>query len=82
MRKIIAALVVSLDGFIEGPHGVPTDRLVRPLLLPGMGKEQGAADGPLLFPKVGVAQRAPLDASALSRCGGPGRSRAQAEVGA
>ena len=27
--------------------------------------------------EIGVAQRAPLDASALSRCGGPGRSRAK-----
>jgi hypothetical protein len=37
---------------------IPTDWLVQPLLLSGMGKEQGAADGPLLLP-IGVAQRAP-----------------------
>jgi hypothetical protein len=30
---------------------MPTDRLVRPLPLSGMGKEQGAADSALLLPK-------------------------------
>jgi hypothetical protein len=30
---------------------MPTDRLVRPLPLSGIGKEQGAADSALLFPK-------------------------------
>jgi len=32
-------------------HQMPTDRLVRPLPLSGMGKEQGAADSALLLPK-------------------------------
>jgi len=30
---------------------MPTDRLVRPLILSGIRKEQGIADGSLLLPK-------------------------------
>ena len=32
-------------------ESLPTDRLVPPLPLSGMGKEQGAADSALLLPK-------------------------------